>query len=340
MFLGRFGRASASIESLVAEREKLGANARAQLLGLEADLATRMGEAGRGARLYEQSAVAWEAQGRAMDAAEARLESLLLRARETQVDASQLGRELEALRKSVGDAGFREHEALAEIVRGTIANHVGDETMARAAFDAALDHATRARSSANGRGARSTRRAQLLASQGSVASARRDTEQALSMLEETAAKLPRDLREVFWDDPRRRALRQAHTATLPMPISSTPYSPYSPYAPSAVRTFSQTRASGMSSGNTTMGAPLPADDRLARIFEIHARARRRARHGASAGEGHGPRHRPPRRGAQLRRPRQLEDGTARAARRVAKPQGDDPHAQLLPLRGREGGPDG
>ena len=38
------------------------------------------------------------------------------------------------------------------------------------------------------------------------------------MLEETAAKLPRDLREVFWDDPRRRALRQAHAATIAAPV--------------------------------------------------------------------------------------------------------------------------
>ena len=54
----------------------------------------------------------------------------------------------------------------------------------------------------------------------SIATARRDTEGALAMLEETAAKLPRDLREVFWDDPRRRALRQAHSATVVAPVFS------------------------------------------------------------------------------------------------------------------------
>src|SRR5205807_6564540 len=74
---------------------------------------------------------------------------------------------------------------------------------------------------------------------------------------ETAAKLPRDLREVFWDDPRRRALRQAHTATFPMPPLSGPA-----YAPRLT-----TSRTGMS-GTTTIGAPLPAEDRLARIFEI------------------------------------------------------------------------
>ena len=36
-----------------------------------------------------------------------------------------------------------------------------------------------------------------------------DTEAALAMLEETAAKLPRDLREVFWNEPRRRDVRAA-----------------------------------------------------------------------------------------------------------------------------------
>ncbi len=260
LYLGRFARATAAIEQLATDRASLGANARAQLLGLEAELAMRAGEFGKGARLYEACASAYEAQGRPMDAAEARLEGMLGRARDPMADLPQLARELDALRKRAGEAGFREHEALAQIARGTIALLSGDEINARTALDEALAHATRAAQREWAWRALDAR-ARLSASQGAVATARRDTELALSMLEETASKLPRDLREVFWDDPPRRALRQAHTATIPMPLSPVPASGRA----SAIYTQT-TRAAA--SGTTSMGAPLPAEDRLARIFEI------------------------------------------------------------------------
>src|SRR5204863_1638666 len=49
---------------------------------------------------------------------------------------------------------------------------------------------------------------------GQPVSARRDREEALAVLEEIAARLPRDLREVFWNDPRRRRLRGSALQTL------------------------------------------------------------------------------------------------------------------------------
>ena len=204
LYLGRFARASASIELLASERATLGAGERAQLLGLEAELAMRASEFGKGARIYETCAAAYEAQGRTADAAEARLEGILGRARDPLADLPELARELAALRKKAGDEGFKEHEALAQIARGTIALLEGDETAAREALDEALAHATKAAQREWSWRALDAR-ARLSASQGSIATARRDTEEALSMLEETASKLPRDLREVFWDDPRRRA---------------------------------------------------------------------------------------------------------------------------------------
>ena len=267
LYLGRFARASASIEQLAGDRAQLGANARAQLLGLEAELAMRAAEFGKGARLYENCAAACEAQGRPMDAAEARLEGILGRARDPMADLGQLARELDGLRKRAGDAGFREHEALAEIARGTIALLSGDESTARAALDEALAHATRAAQREWAWRALDAR-ARLSASQGSIATARRDTEQALAMLEETASKLPRDLREVFWDDPRRRALRQAHTATIPMPLSSVPSAAFPGGLTSGAFPTRAAPTRPAPSGTTSIGAPLPAEDRLARIFEI------------------------------------------------------------------------
>jgi transcriptional regulator with GAF, ATPase, and Fis domain len=211
LYLGRWARARASIAQLVARRDELSAAARAQLLGLEAEHAARVGDAAKAAELYEETARAWEAQRRTHDAAESRLEGLLARARATGADAPALARELEHIRQTLGDAGFGEHHALAELVRGAVSRSSGDEDGARRALDAAID-AARAAGRREWAWQALDARARLASAQGALATARRDTEAALAMLEEAATKLPRDLREVFWDDPRRRALRQAHSA--------------------------------------------------------------------------------------------------------------------------------
>jgi transcriptional regulator with GAF, ATPase, and Fis domain len=246
LYLGRYARASASLDSLASARDALGPTARAQLLGLEAELATRTGDVARGARLYDACGDAWQAQGRAPDAAEARLEALLARTRESAADPRALSQRFGEVQRGLGEGGFGEHGALAAIVRGSIASLAGDEAAARAAFDEGLELAEAA-----GRREWAIRaldaRARLLASQGSFIGARRDTDAALAMLEATAAKLPRDLREVFWDDPRRRALRQAHSATVPAAALGVP----------SLRTSS-----------VSIIGMRPADDRLSRILEI------------------------------------------------------------------------
>ncbi|OJY25051.1 MAG: hypothetical protein BGO98_08590 [Myxococcales bacterium 68-20] len=262
LYLGRYARAAASIEKLAEQRDKLAPNARAQLLGLQAELATRMGDIDRAARLYDLSAEAYEAVARPLDGAEARLESILTRLgatpNEPARDVSALARELDALRSKLGEGGFQEHEALAGIVRGSLALARGDETGAREALDEA-----HARAMSAGQREWAWRaldaRARLAAAQGASALARRDTDASLAMLEETASKLPRDLREVFWNDPRRRALRQAHTATMP----ALPTAAWSGGA--AVRSPTIT---GRTASITSMGTPMPAEDRLQRIFEI------------------------------------------------------------------------
>jgi serine/threonine-protein kinase PknK len=275
LYLGRYARAGASIERLAEQRSKLSPNARAQLLGLQAELATRMGDIEKGARLYELCAEAYDAVARPLDAAEARLEGILtklLAAGESAatIDITALSRELDAVRAKVGEGGLKEHEPLACIVKGSLALFRGDENLAREALDEAHERAIEI-------GQREwawralDARARLASAQGATALARRDTDAALAMLEETAAKLPRDLREVFWNDPRRRSLRQAHTATIPA-ISSSPWSNQAAIRSQGMLTEQQmpTVASprGSRSGVSSMGAPLPEGDRLARIFEI------------------------------------------------------------------------
>ena len=275
LYLGRYARAGASIERLAEQRNELSPNARAQLLGLQAELATRMGDIDRGARLYELCAEAYDAVVRPLDAAEARLEGILTRLGSdtaANVDTTSLSRELDALRAKVGEGGLQEHEPLACIVKGSLALLRGDESAARIALDEAHERATTL-------GQREwawralDARARLASSQGATALARRDTDSALAMLEETASKLPRDLREVFWNDPRRRSLRQAHTATIPA-LSASPWTPRGAPMPSAQGMATEQRAPTITtartalSGISSMGAPLPSDDRLARIFEI------------------------------------------------------------------------
>ncbi len=239
IYLGRWARARRSIDLLAAKRAELSPAAQAQLLGLEAEHASRTGSAAGATPLYEEAARAWDAQGRAHDAAESRLEGLLARARDGGADTATLTHELDAIRSALGEAGFGEHAALAELVAGSIARLAGDEDSARRSLDTAIDLARKA-----GRREWAWQaldvRARLAAAQGGLATARRDTEAALAMLEETAAQLPRDLREVFWNDPRRRALQSAHAATIAPPPAARP--------------------SGAAAGAT--------EDRLVRILEI------------------------------------------------------------------------
>ncbi len=252
LYLGRWARARGSIDLLNERRDQLSSAARAQLLGLEAEHAARTATTHRGAaaaRAHEEAPRAGEAQGRAHDAAESRLEGLLVRAHEaheTGGDARELERELAQI--GAGGAALGEHAALAELARGSIAHATGDEEGARRALDSAI---ALARDGGRREWAWQAldARARLAAAQGGQATARRDTEAALAMLEETAAKLPRDLREVFWDDPRRRALRQAHAATIAAP---------------ALATGTALGRDG-SRSTSLQGA---TEDRLARILEI------------------------------------------------------------------------
>ena len=254
LYLGRWSRARTSIDQLIAGREELSTAARAQLLGLEAEYAARTEDADRAAALYEDAANAWQAQGRMHDAAELRLEGLLARARSSSRDSQSLPRELDAILKATNGAELGEHESLAQLVRGAIAQATGDEESARSALDAAVEAAKKV-------GRREwawqalDARARLAAAQGGVATARRDTEAALSILEETAAKLPRDLREVFWNDPRRRALRQAHTATVvASPVEHGSLGASAPIA--------------RAGSTTSLFSGRLAEDRLGRILEI------------------------------------------------------------------------
>ena len=85
-------------------------------------------------------------------------------------------------------------------------------------------------------------RAQLESEAGQSVKARRDREAAVAVLEEIAERLPRDLREVFWNEPRRRDVRAASLRDL----------------------VTAATAHGVPPVSARVG-----DDRLARVLEIN-----------------------------------------------------------------------
>lgn len=241
LYLGRHARAEASVEALKAERSRLSAQADAQCTGLEAALARETGDVKRAWSLYETCAAAWERLARPLDAAEYRLECLFHRIRLGAEDPRSWEDALAQSEKALGADGWGEHGALAALVLGLIRARKGDEKGAGASFDHAI-----AQSQSAGQREWTWRaleaRAQLAKQQGAFASARRDTEGALAILEGIAAKLPPDLREVFWNNAERRALRQASVSTF--------------------------MAGPVTSGLTVGSNAMPAEDRLSRILEI------------------------------------------------------------------------
>jgi serine/threonine-protein kinase PknK len=87
--------------------------------------------------------------------------------------------------------------------------------------------------------------------------ARRDRLDAVTILEEIAARLPRDLREVFWNDARRRALRGQVSIALGSAETHMAYAPVSRDTTS----FGRSKLSEVTS--------TPLEQRLARILEIN-----------------------------------------------------------------------
>jgi serine/threonine-protein kinase PknK len=243
LYLGRYARARTSIERLFEEESALPQVARAQLYGLRADLAARTGAPAEAVRLYQACAVAYDGLGRGIDAAESRLESILLRARSPDADANDLGVQIEEAASLLKEAPA--HRAMMLLARGAVAALRRDRDAARRAYDDALASA-RAEGQKEWIWRALERRSRLSSDQGDHGAARKDIEEALLVLEQVASVLPRDLREVYWDDARRRELRARAGVVPAMP--TTPPNP----KPTAMA--------------TTLHAP---DDRLSRILEIN-----------------------------------------------------------------------
>ncbi len=260
LYLGRLARARESIEALDDESEQMVPFLRAQHLGLKAELAARMGEGERSLGLYAACADAYRQLGRGIDAAEARLEGVLVGSRVPRPDPAALRDQLKEAETDLADA--LAHRPLLLLARARMAWLAGDETRARHDLDAALE-------AARGAGQREwvwralESRGDIADAAGQSVAARRDREEALAVLEEIGARLPRDLREVYWNDERRRALRDSVKTQLGH--ASTEH--FSGLASRSA--MPDTQLSPSSHSITEMGRT-PLELRLARLLEINA----------------------------------------------------------------------
>ncbi|CAN90464.1 Protein kinase [Sorangium cellulosum So ce56] len=246
LYLGRLARARVSLDALAAQRADLAPQQQAQLLALEAEHAARSGDLEQAERLCLECAEAYEAMGRRIDGVEARLERVLFAVARAGADPRALGEEIDVASGRLGTTGA--HRALLALARGRVAALARDEWRARAAYDEALD-AARAAGQRDWIWRALEARAQLETERGHLIRARHDREEALITLEEIASKLPRDLREVFWNDARRKEIRAAAMLEL---MSS--------------RTVPFTQQSAAAQAGA---APPQGEDRLARVLEIN-----------------------------------------------------------------------
>jgi serine/threonine-protein kinase PknK len=213
VYLGRLERARVNLERL----EKLGPKSEqqeAQMLGLRADVASRLGETERALQFYRACEDAWTAQNRPAEAAEAALEGLLtwlggvgapggpgLAIGEADVEAS-LARGRGLLGEKVTPLlCLAEARALAFRGENERAEARAGEAKTLSLETGQREWAWRALSL----------EAELLEQAGRHTRARRARLEATEILEEIGARLPGDLREVYWNDPRRRAVREEAT---------------------------------------------------------------------------------------------------------------------------------
>lgn len=254
LYLGRLSRARERIDQLKKEAMALPPKHKAQLLGLEAELFARTGDPGRAEEHYRACASAYHALGCGRDGAEATLEGVLLSLRRSDGDLADLRLQLEAARSSLGDSTA--HRPLLLVVEGLLFLSAGDESSARKSLDEAVALA-RASHQKEWLWRALEARNDLEMRVGRRMNARRDREDALATLEEIALALPPDLREVFWNDSRRRALRDSVAGNQGLGEPSLPNSP------NAI-------AMGRARADVSTLVSTPLEAHLARLLEINA----------------------------------------------------------------------
>ncbi len=269
LYLGRFEKARASIAAVRSE-ESLPAVSRAQLEGLSAELADREGHFSLSLELYAKCETAFAELGRKRDAAEAALEAVVSGLRSPEAPVRELEARLARARTLLGEGA--DASPLYKLAESRLLLARRDEQAAEVACGAALELAERA-----GQREELWRASELAAELAERAGRSRKAltarERALEVLEDISARLPRDLREVYWNDPRRRSLREAALGTrsdavqpAPVSVHGAPWHGPSHSSPS-VHSPSVHARSGVAAISRLTQTPL--EQRLARILAIN-----------------------------------------------------------------------
>jgi len=206
LYLGRLERARAFLVQM-GDPAALPPAFAAQLHGLWADLHARTSDVEQAVSEYENCARGWAELGRGKDAAEALLEKVLVAAGRALGLASfstfeSLSRDLERAREVLAGTAT----ALLKLAEARVAALAGEGARAEELAAEALKLAE-----SSGQKEWAWRAlaldADLAQQSGKQTRAERLRGRAVEILEDIAARLAEDLRAVFWNDPRRAALR-------------------------------------------------------------------------------------------------------------------------------------
>ena len=266
LFLGRLARARTAIETLEEQRSELSTVMCAQLLGLSAELQLREGNVEAAVEKFEACARAFEEMNRGVDAAEARLEGVLAAVRAPRPDLMKLRGWLS--RSEADLAGATVHRSLLLLASARLKDLIGDEAGARVNLDDSLA-AARAAAQKDWVWRALEARAELEEAGGQPLLARRDREEALAVLEEIGARLPRDLREVYWNDSRRRTLRASVPAAIG--VAATEFLPFASLKNAPLPPRSNSSLHAGTSASISQLSSTPLEQRLARILEVNSR---------------------------------------------------------------------
>ncbi len=262
LYLGRLERARGQLERL-GDPANLPPALRAQTHGLRAELLVRLGETEDALVEFDKCEKDWSELGRKPDAAEAALEAVLAAASPTTGAAGRFVPTEEGLRALLSRG--REHlggkeTPLLLLAEARVAYFSGEEELAE-------KFAHKARKLAEEGSFRewawraAALEAVLFEAAGKRTRAQRANQDAVEILEDIGARLPQDLREVYWSEERRRALRgrlETHQAA-----SVVPRRPHEP--PRGGDYITGTGTDAISRMTET-----PLEKRLARVLAINS----------------------------------------------------------------------
>jgi len=268
LYLGRLERARWQIEQ-VGDPKGLPPALAAQWHGLKAELLAREDETEAALLEFAACRQAWEDLGRRPDAAEAALEACLVAASSPRIDrreatfipsAQLLSELIEHGRRLLGEdsnalLALAEARALEFSGRGAEAEQRAEVARELAEKTGKREWLWRA----------CALQAKILEEAGKRTRAARVTEDAIEVVEEIGARLPQDLREVYWSEPRRRALRARGRAEAGFrPASQAPLAHHELHS----------AGPGFAAGNGTDAVSrltmTPLERRLARVLAINS----------------------------------------------------------------------